>query len=96
MIKKNLLFISFTFIILGCASAENYKVSSPDGKAILQLYCTPTALSYSLSWEKETIAEQSAIHFFENPNYKVLGKKDKEIKPSWKPVWGQFRYQKLP
>jgi len=70
--------------------AQNYSISSPNGNAVVQLYCAPSSLSYSLSWNKESIADKSTIQFFKNPSYKVLGKENKTINSSWKPVWGQF------
>ena len=88
MIKK-LYLIVLTLSSLSILQAQNYSISSPDGKAVFQLYCTPSTLSYSLSWEKESIADKSEIQFFQTSSYKVLGKESKKINASWKPVWGQ-------
>jgi len=90
MVIKKIFFAYFIFISLSILKAEDYKVISPDGKAVFQLYYTPTSLSYSLDWQGESIADKSAIQFFTQPSYKLLGKENKEVKSSWKPVWGQF------
>ena len=87
---KKVFSISVILISFCTSSAENYTVTSPDGKAVFQLYCTASSLAYSLDWEKESIADKSAIQFFTSPTYKVLGKEHQKINSSWKPVWGQF------
>ncbi len=65
-------------------------IKSPDGVAVLDLRCTESELSYTLSWQGEPLLERSVLSMIDNPIYSVVGTETREIDQSWEPVWGQF------
>ncbi|MGJ8632519.1 MAG: glycoside hydrolase family 97 catalytic domain-containing protein [Luteolibacter sp.] len=71
-------------------SAETYNVTSPDGKAVVELDLTENSLSYSVSWDGKELLESAPISFVDEPKYEVLGKEEKTLDSTWQPTWGPF------
>ncbi len=70
-------------------SAASFPVKSPDGRAVVTVDCSDSALSYSLAWKGEKLVETSAISLVDGASYEIIGSETKAIDETWKPTWGQ-------
>ena len=92
--RPNSILSAVTAGLLLCLSSSEasseYNLLSPDGKIEVDITCTESELSYSLSWEEKKLLNPSPLSLFPNPTYKVLSAKTASINQKWNPVWGQF------
>ena len=86
--------LSVTLGVMLClsslAASSEYNLLSPDGKIKVDITCTESALSYSLTWKGRELLKPSPLSLFPNPRYKVLSTKTASIDKRWDSVWGQF------
>ena len=72
------------------AAAETYSVTSPDGKAVVELDLKEDSLNYSVTWGGKKLLESAPISLVKEAKYEVLGKEEQTLDSTWKPTWGPF------
>lgn len=85
------LFLVCTLLAAAAVQAETFSVSSPDGKAQVEIIAEDGQLSYSLSWNDHQILTSSRISLFRTGSLEPTRSEEIASNTNWETVWGQHR-----
>ncbi len=91
MMQKLFLFTISVFLLTSCQkSLAVFKLTSPDGKLVIQLEQTDSKLTYRVSRDGNQLIAASGLEILPNVPIQILAASETEKDTTWNPVWEQF------